>query len=297
MNVAITGSSGLIGKALSARLAAAGHEPREIRRGPAGQPGVDWDPAAGWMHPGALDGVDAVVHLAGASIGEGRWSGERKRLLRSSRIDSTRLLVSELSAMQRPPALVSASAVGYYGDRGDELLDECSGRGTGFLADLTAEWEAEALGAQLAGVRTAVFRLGVVLAADGGALPRMLLPFKLGAGGRLGSGRQWFSWVALDDVTSALVRAVESPMAGIFNLTSPNPVTNRDLTAALARVLRRPALMPVPAFALRVALGESADELLLASQRVLPRRLEQECFSFAHEEIESALRAVLARPA
>jgi len=289
MRVAITGASGLIGTALAARLKSEGHDVRPLKRGAA----ADWDPATGWIRPGALEGIDAVVHLAGESIGKGRWSPKRKQELRSSRIDSTRLLVSEISKMASPPVFVAASAIGYYGNREDEVIDETSARGEGFLADLVRDWEAESLKAEDAGARTVLLRFGVILAKEGGALPQMMLPFKFGAGGRLGSGRQWFSWVALEDAVSILIRSLTTDMSGVYNVTAPEPVTNRELTKALSKVLKRPAIVPVPPFALRLVLGESADELLLAGQRVLPRRLLDAGYSFRQTEISTALVSIV----
>ncbi|MCC6267685.1 MAG: TIGR01777 family protein [Dehalococcoidia bacterium] len=289
MRVAITGASGLIGTALAARLKSEGHDVRPLKRGAA----ADWDPATGWIRPGALEGIDAVVHLAGESIGKGRWSPKRKQELRSSRIDSTRLLVSEISKMASPPVFVAASAIGYYGNREDEVLDETSARGEGFLADLVRDWEAESMKAEDAGARTVLLRFGVILAKEGGALPQMMLPFKFGAGGRLGSGRQWFSWVALEDAVSILIRSLTTDMSGVYNVTAPGPVTNRELTKALSKVLKRPAIFPVPPFALRIVLGESANELLLAGQRVLPRRLLDAGYSFRQTEISTALESIV----
>ena len=292
MLIGITGSSGLIGTALRQRLEAEGHHVRRLLRGTQDDPAALWDPAGGWIRPGALDGLDAIVHLAGESIGEGRWTKSRKAALRESRIDSTRLLVSQLEQMANPPALIAASAVGIYGSRGDEVLDEASKAGGGFLAELTRDWEAEVVRAEQAGARTVVLRLGVVLA-PGGALGRMALPFKFGLGGRLGAGRQWFSWVALDDAVAVILRALTTDMSGMYNVTAPTPVTNRELTSALASVLRRPALFAVPAFALRGLLGGAADDLLLASQRVVPKRLQETGFAFRYPEISGALNAAL----
>ncbi|MBK9610861.1 MAG: TIGR01777 family protein [Dehalococcoidia bacterium] len=289
MRVAITGASGLIGTALAARLKSEGHDVRPLKRGAA----ADWDPATGWIRPGALEGIDAVVHLAGESIGKGRWSPKRKQELRSSRIDSTRLLVSEISKMASPPVFVAASAIGYYGNREDEVIDETSARGEGFLADLVRDWEAESTKAEDAGARTVLLRFGVILAKEGGALPQMMLPFKFGAGGRLGSGRQWFSWVALEDAVSILIRSLTTDMSGVYNVTAPEPVTNRELTKALSKVLKRPAIFPVPPFALRIVLGESANELLLAGQRVLPRRLLDAGFTFRQTEISTTLDSIV----
>ena len=290
MLIGITGASGMVGTALQPRLKAAGHELRPFERGPS----ADWDPDTGFMRPGLLDGLDAVVHLAGASIGEGRWSEKRKKELVDSRVDSTRLLVSAMSQMARKPALISASAIGFYGDRDGEVLDETSARGGGFLADLVERWESEVQEAEKVGARTVRLRFGVVLSKKGGALPRMMLPFKFGAGGRLGSGKQWFSWVTLDDVTRVIESALSDSATGVFNVTAPNPVTNKEMTRALATVMHRPAIFPAPAFALRLALGEAADELLFYSQRVLPKRLQETGFQFEHEHIAPALAAILA---
>jgi uncharacterized protein (TIGR01777 family) len=282
-----------IGTTLRQQLVADGHEVRRFLRGNPEDAAAVWNPAGGWVRPGALEGLDAIVHLAGESIGQGRWTKSRKAALRASRVDSTRLLVSELERMTNPPALIAASAVGIYGSRGDEVLDEASPGGTGFLADLTKEWETEILRARQAGARTVALRLGVVLARGAGALSRMALPFKLGLGGRLGGGRQWFSWVALDDAVAVILRAITTDMTGVYNVTAPGPVTNRELTSALSRVLQRPALFAIPAFALRGMLGGAADELLLTSQRVMPRRLADAGFAFRYPEISGALNAAL----
>ena len=296
MRVAITGSSGLIGTALAAHLEADGNEVVRLRRAEAKRRGHYWNPAQGWIAPDALEGCDAVVHLAGASIGEGRWTATRKRMLRSSRIEATRLLVAHLGSMARPPSvLVSGSAVGFYGDRGDEVLTEDSARGSGFLAELCEDWEREARGAEAHGIRVATPRFGVVLARHGGALPRMVLPMRLGAGGRLGNGQQWMPWVTLRDAVRALEFLVTHEVRGPFNVVAPEVVMNADFTKALARQLHRPALFPAPAFALRLLLGQAADELLLASQRVTSKRLEAAAFAFEDATLEGALRQVFAR--
>ncbi len=300
MRVLITGATGGIGRALSAHLVTQGHEALPMRRdtGPhstAGGPG--WDPAAGRLDASALSGFDAVVHLSGANIGEGRWTAARKRELWSSRVDSTRLLVERMAEANArgsgPRVLVCASAVGYYGDRGEATMEEGAPRGTGFLAELVEAWEAEAARAGTAGVRVVSARFGVVMAAGDGALRRMALATRLGAGGRLGSGRQWMSWIAPADLVRALEWLLTQEVAGAVNVVSPEPVRNADLARALGRVLHRPALLPAPAFALRLALGQAADELLLASQRVLPRRLLEAGFEFTLPRIEDALRAAL----
>ncbi len=301
MRILISGSSGLIGTAIAAALAPDGHTiQRLVRPGTKSQPrtgDVRWDPTSGELDAGAAEGADAVVNLAGASIGEGRWTAARKELLRASRIDSTRHLVRALGKLQEPPRVfVSASAVGYFGDRGDEELTEESPAGGDFLAKLCKDWEAEAAAAANFGARTACMRFGIVLACDGGALPRMVLPFKFGAGGRLGSGKQWMSWVALGEVASIVkfVIANES-LSGAINAVSPQPVRNSEFTRILASVLHRPAIFPAPAFALKLALGEMAEGLLLSGQRVLPARLVSAGYQFQETDLHAALVAVFAK--
>ncbi|MBI5949050.1 MAG: TIGR01777 family protein [Chloroflexi bacterium] len=294
MQVAITGCSGLIGTALRQQLEAAGHTVTPVRRGPPTDPAAHWDPASGWFREGALDGIDAVVHLAGASIGEGRWSAARKQEIRASRVEATALLVRHLGTLaNRPRVLVTASGTGFYGNRGDEPLTEDSTGGSGFLADLVRDWEAEAARAGDLGLRVVLARTGVVLAKEGGALPKMILPFRFGAGGRIGNGRQWLSWISLPDVTGVLADLLARDIAGPVNVVAPNPVTNRQLTSALAKVLRRPAVFPVPGFALKLLIGESAEELLLQGQRVLPARLEAAGYQFQQPDLASALTATL----
>ena len=297
LRVAVTGATGLIGTELVRRLRAEGHTVvRLVRSAPApGSGDVRWDPGAGRIDAVGLAGVDAVVHLAGESVGQ-RWSEARKARIRHSRVEGTRLLAQALADLpSRPRVLVSASAVGFYGDRGDQAVDEASAAGGGFLAGVVREWEAAAAPARRAGIRVAHPRLGVVLSPRGGALARMLPPFRLGAGGRLGSGRQWMSWITLDDAVRALLFALaDTRVEGPCNVTAPGPVTNAEFTAQLAQALGRPALVPAPAFALRLAFGEMADEALRAGQRVRPRRLEELGFAFHHPELEGALRAALA---
>lgn len=294
MRVAITGSTGLIGAALARSLEARGDEVARIRRGPANAEGADWSPDEGWVRADAFAGCDAVVHLAGASIGEGRWTPARKALLRASRVDATRALVDALAVLEpKLRRLVAASAVGIYGDRGDERLTEESARGGGFLADLTADWEAESMRAADAGIPTALARFGVVLDREAAAFRRMALPFRLGAGGRLGSGRQWMPWVTLADAVAAVEHLLGSETAGPVNVVAPVSARNAEVAGALGRALRRPAFLPAPRFALRLALGELADSLLFASQRVAPERLAADGFAFAHPDIDGALAAVL----
>jgi uncharacterized protein len=299
MRVAITGASGLVGTAMVTALKSDGHRAVRLVRpgGTALADDVRWDPGADELGAAALEGCDAIVNLAGASIGEGRWSETRKKILRDSRIHSTRVLVSGLVKLtRRPRVLVSASAVGYYGDRGDEILSEASGPGNDFLAQLASEWEAEAQKAEACGIRAVILRFGVILSAEGGALPRMLTPFRMGVGGRLGSGKQWMSWLTLGEAVDLIRHAIENDnLRGPVNAVSPNAIRNAEFTRILAHVLHRPALFPAPAFALRLTLGEMADALLLSSQRAAPRKLEAEGYSFRNADLEGALRLVLGR--
>jgi uncharacterized protein len=301
MKILVAGSTGLVGNALVGALTKDGHTVCRLMRPESLVAGgtkdgfnVAWNPATGELG-GAAVGADAVVNLAGASIAGGRWSAERKALLRSSRIDTTRALVGALAKMNvRPRVIVSASAIGLYGNRGDELLTEESKVGTDFLAGLAKEWEAEALKAEAIGIRVVLARFGIILAREGGALAKMVAPFKLGVGGRLGSGKQWMSWVTLEDVIGILRVAIEkAEVRGAVNVVAPKPVQNIEFTAVLAKSLHRPALFPAPAFALRFVLGEMADALLLSSQRVLPQKLEQFGFRFRHPDLAFAMGAVL----
>jgi uncharacterized protein (TIGR01777 family) len=301
MKILVTGSTGLVGTALVSALGGAGHTIcRLVRPESAAQGGakdgfnVPWNPVTGELG-GAAVGADAVVNLAGASIGGGRWSTERKALLRSSRVETTRALVTALAKMKaRPRVLVSASAIGFYGSRGDEVLTEVSSAGTDFLAGLAQEWEAEAVKAEALGIRVVRARFGIILARHGGALAKMMLPFKLGVGGRVGSGQQWMSWVTLEDVVGVILFALENrAVQGAANVVAPNAVRNAEFARELARAMHRPALFPAPAFALRLALGEMADALLLSSQRVVPPKLQQLGFRFLHPDPASALAAIL----
>ena len=296
MNVLVTGSSGLIGSALVPALAGDGHQVRRLRRG--SSPGTDaasWNPADGTFASGALDGIDAVVHLAGENIAGGRWTAARKARIRDSRVDGTRRLCEALAALDVPPrVLVAASAIGYYGDRGDELLDESAAPGTGFLPAVSRSWEGAAAPARDAGIRVVHLRIGIVLSPAGGALAQMLLPFRLGVGGVLGSGDQYMSWIALDDVVGVVRHALaDESLSGPVNTVAPQAVTNREFTRTLGGVLRRPTILPAPAFALRVALGEMADALLLASTRVDPAALRATTFEFQHPQLDGALRHLL----
>ncbi len=302
MKILITGSTGLVGAALTQSLKNAGHTVcRLIRPGTAAESvrssegfDVNWNPETGELG-GAAVGADAVVNLAGASIAEARWTDKRKKLLRASRVDTTRALVTALAKMAiRPRVLVSASAIGYYGNRGDELLNEDSGPGTDFLSKIAREWEGEASKVEALGIRVVCARFGVILAKNGGALPKMAAPFKLGLGGKIGSGKQWISWITLEDVVGILHLALEDgALRGPINVVSPQPVRNADFTLALAKALRRPSLFPAPAFALRLVLGEMADALLLSSQRVVPALLEKVGYRFLHPDLAGALMAQL----
>jgi len=303
MKILIAGSSGLVGTALGSVLARAGHTVcRLVRPQSAAGEGategfaVARNPGTGELG-GAGVGADAVVNLAGASIADGRWSKQRKELLRASRIDTTRALVNALAKMNaRPSVLVSASAIGFYGNRGDETLTEESKPGTGFLSGLSQEWEAEALKAEALGIRVVLARFGIILAREGGALPKMLTPFKLGVGGRLGNGKQWMSWVTLEEAVGILRFVIENaPLRGAINVVSPQPLQNAAFTKALAKAMHRPALFPAPAFALRLALGEMANALLLSSQRVAPQALQKLGYRFLHTDLNSALAKVLAK--
>ncbi len=257
-----------------------------------------WNPAAGELDPAQLDGIDAVVHLAGEPIAPGRWTARRKREILESRTGSTRLLSEVLARLTTPPSvLISASAIGYYGNRGDARLDEESGPGSGFLAEVCLAWEQAVEPARRAGIRVAIPRIGVVLARHGGALAPLLLPFRLGLGGRLGHGRQYMSWIHIDDLVAAFQHALDQPdLEGPFNAVAPNPVPNTEFTKTLARVLHRPAFLPIPVPILRLALGELAEPLLLDSTRLTPSRLESTDFLFTHPHLTEALTSLLTPP-
>ena len=301
MRVAVTGSTGLIGRALVERLASGGHQAVPVVRAagsgkPTGTSAVAWDPSQGEIDSAGLEGIDAVIHLAGEPIAARRWSDEQKQRIANSRTRGTALLAGALARLDQPPAvLVSASAIGYYGDRGDERLDEGSSAGSGFLAQVCRDWETAADPARDAGIRVAHPRTGVVLSPSGGALAEMLPFFRLGIGGRIGSGRQWVSWITLHDEVEALLWLLTADVEGPVNLTAPEPVTNRQLTAALGTALRRPTLLPVPKPALWARLGrELTEALLYSSARVEPALLARRGFRFTHPDIATALAAVLA---
>lgn len=290
MRVLVTGASGLIGTALVQSLRRDGHEAIAlVRRSPQGAGEVQWNPL--FVNAAPFEGADAVVHLAGESIAGGRWTAERKKKIVESRLVGTQNLAQSIAnATRRPAVLVSASAIGYYGDRGDEVLTESSSSGSGFLAQVARGWEAATEPAARAGVRVVAPRIGVVLAGQGGALPKMALPFRFGLGGRVGSGKQWMSWITLDDLVRLLVYAVTNELIrGPINAVSPQSVTNAEFARTLARVLHRPAIFPAPAFAMRLVLGEMADELLLASQRVVPKVAMESGFRFQYPQLETAL--------
>ncbi|HEX2182551.1 MAG TPA: TIGR01777 family oxidoreductase [Rubrobacteraceae bacterium] len=296
MNVLISGATGLIGSALSEELERGGHSITRLTRSPRSENDLRWDPDAGTIS-GSLEGHDAVVHLAGESIAEGRWTPEKKRRILQSRMKGTRLLAESVAKLATPPGvMVSASAVGYYGDRGNEVLREDSSPGSDFLAEVCKAWEAAADPAREAGIRVVHPRFGIVLSPEGGALGRTLSIFKLGGGGRIGSGRQWWSWVALDDVVGAIVHALtDDSVEGPVNVGSPHPMPNAEYTKVLGKVLNRPTVFPVPAPALRVAIGGVADALLLASQRMQPAKLQETGYAFRYPELEDALRHLLGR--
>lgn len=299
MKILISGASGLVGQALSSVLRRDGHTVVRLVR-PGGEPApgdVRWNPMSATVDLPAMEGADAVIHLSGASIAGGRWTPARKAILRSSRVDLTRVLVDALANLrQKPKVFVSASATGYYGNRGDEILTESSEPGTDFLALLARDWEAEAMRAELAGIRTVLLRFGLILSAEGGALPQMLMPFKFGVGGRFASGNQWMSWIALEDAVRIACSAIaDDKLAGPLNVVAPNPVRNAEFTRIVAAALHRPAIFPAPAFALRIALGEMADSLLLSSQRVVPKRLLAINYPFRFDDLAVTLRAILDR--
>jgi uncharacterized protein (TIGR01777 family) len=298
MRVVVTGSTGLIGSALIPSLTAAGHSvTRLVRSKPKdGGAAIGWDPIAGTIDTTGLEGHDGVVHLAGENIA-GRWTAAKKARIRDSRVRGTRLLAEALATLKQPPkVLVCASAMGYYGDRGDQLLREDDGSGTDFLAEVCREWEAAARPAADKGIRVVHLRTAIVLSAKGGALQQMLTPFKLGAGGRIGSGRQYWSWIAIDDLVGVFLHALTTEtLSSAVNTASPQSVTNREFTKTLGRVLRRPTIFPVPAFAAKLALGEMAEALLLSSARLDVGKLLASGYEFRYPNLEEALRYVLSK--
>ncbi|HET6422930.1 MAG TPA: TIGR01777 family oxidoreductase [Planctomycetaceae bacterium] len=298
MKVLVTGATGLVGRELIPLLTTSGHEVfRLVRRSPSEANDIPWDPQKGEVHKARLEGLDGVVHLAGENIAGARWNATVKQRLRDSRTGPTRLLCETLASLERKPkVLVCASAIGYYGDRGSEILTEQSAAGDGFLAEVCQDWEAACEPARQAGIRVVNLRIGVVLTPKGGALAKMLLPFKMGGGGVVGSGRQYWSWVAIDDVIGAIQHCLtHDQIIGPVNATAPNPATNYEFTKTLGAVLHRPTIFPMPGFAAKLALGEMADDLLLASTRVMPNQLQAIGYQFRCPTLESTLRHVLGK--
>jgi len=297
MDIAITGASGLIGTALSASLTSQGHRPIALvrRAAKAGADEIQWDPAGGTIDAASLDGIDAVVHLAGAGIGDKRWTDDRKKVIRDSRTEGTSVLATALAGLSaKPSVFVSGSGIGYYGSQGDSVLTEADPAGTGFLADVCVEWEAATAPASDAGIRTALARTSVVMSDQGGTLKKQLLLFKLGLGGRFGPGTQWLSWISLTDEVRALEFMITNDIAGPVNLCAPNPVTNLEFTKALGSVLKRPTLVPVPLFGPKLLFGsELVEQLILASQKGMPSVLTKAGFTFEDPELEPALHRIL----
>jgi uncharacterized protein (TIGR01777 family) len=296
MKILITGASGLIGQALSKELVARGHTTvAAVRRAPRRNDEVQWDPQSGVMSPDAFQGVDAVVHLAGAGIGDKRWTDSYKMEILESRTRGTRLLAETMASLEvKPSVFLSGSAIGIYGVRDDEELTEQSAIGSGFLADVCRDWEAAAAPATQVGIRTVLLRTGIVLSPKGGALKKQLPLFKLGLGGKFGNGKQWQSWISITDEVNAIIHLLTSSVSGPVNLTAPQPVTNTDFTRTLASVVSRPAIVPIPSFGPKLLLGgELANALLFTGQRVLPSVLSNDGFQFTHPTLESALRALL----
>lgn len=301
MNVLVSGSTGLVGTAVVASLTAEGHSVTRLVRSP-GSPGtasIAWDPVAKQLPAPALEGLDAVVHLAGENIAKGRWNAAKKGKIRDSRVQGTRVLCEALAQLVEPPkVLVSASAIGYYGSRGDRVMREESRPGTDFLAEVCQAWEAATQPAEARGIRVVHLRIGVVMAREGGALHKMLTPFKLGAGGIIGSGQQYVSWVALDDVSGIIQHVLDTEtLSGPVNAVAPNPVTNHEFTKTLGRVLKRPTPFPMPKPVVQAMFGEMGDALLLSSTRVEPVRLVDSGYTFRHPDLEAALQHILGRQA
>jgi len=298
MKIAISGSHGLVGSALISPLERGGHEIFHlVRRAPRSEVReIEWHPNGGHLNGADLEGLDVVINLAGESIAEGRWTDEKKRRICDSRIKGTRLLSNALATLaQKPSTFLCASATGFYGNRGDQVLDEQSSVGRGFLAEVCRDWEKATEPAANAGVRIVNLRFGPILAREGGMLEKMLTPFKLGLAGKVGSGKQYISWVAIDDVVGAINLALsDKSLSGPLNIVSPNPVTNEEFTKTLGRVLSRPTVFAMPEFAARLAFGEMADEMLLVSQRVAPKKLNDAGYEFLYSELEGAFRKYLA---
>jgi uncharacterized protein len=293
MNVLISGSSGLVGRRLMRLLRASGHQvTRLVRREPNSPDERSWDPAGGRLDASALDGIHAVVNLAGDNIAKGRWTDEKKKRILESRVQTAGLLAETIAASAyKPEVFISASATGFYGNRGEEVLSETSPPGEGFLADVCRQWEAAAMPSS---IRTVLTRFGVILAAEDGALAKMKLPFKLGLGGRIGDGKQYWSWITIDDVVRVILFALTSrSLSGPVNVVSPQPVTNAEFTRVLGSVLHRPTFFPMPAFAARIALGEMVDEMLLASARAVPSKLQTAGYEFLHPDLKGGLSAAL----
>jgi len=296
MKILISGSHGLVGSALAKALQQSGDEVLSLVRGKASSSNqIEWDPKQGLLSLDSIEGLDTVVHLAGEAIAEGRWSDEKKQRIRDSRVQGTRLLAEKVAAMASPPRVfVSASAIGFYGNRGDELLTEQSTAGRDFLADVCVEWERATEAVQARGIRTVLARFGIILSTKGGALAKMLPPFRMGVGGRVGNGKQWMSWIALEDVVAGLLHVMKTEsVKGAVNFVAPNPVTNAEFTKKLGNALSRPTIFPIPVFGIRLAFGEMADALLLSSQRVKPAVLEASGFEFQYVELSNALKAIL----
>jgi hypothetical protein len=297
MKIVISGASGLIGTQLVTTLKSSGHEVVQLVRRTAGAGQIMWDPKSGKLDSASLEGCDAVIHLSGAGIGDKRWSDAYRREILDSRTATTLLLANTIASLQRKPSVfLSGSAIGIYGARGDEQLTETSAHGTGFLADVCEQWEAAAKPAIDAGVRTVFLRTGIVLSPKGGALKKLLPLFRLGVGGKFGNGKQWQSWISMDDEVASIIHLLTANVSGAINLTAPQPVTNAEFTKVLARVVKRPAIVPVPTFAPKILLGgELADALLLTGQRVMPQALTASGYVFKHSTLESALRSLLTK--
>ena len=297
MKIVISGASGLIGTQLVTTLKLSGHEVVQLVRRSAAAGQIMWDPKSGKLDPASLEGCDAVIHLSGAGIGDKRWSDAYRKEILDSRTATTLLLANTIASLQRKPSVfLSGSAIGIYGARGDEQLTETSAHGTGFLADVCEQWEAAAKPAIDAGVRTVFLRTGIVLSPKGGALKKLLPLFRLGVGGKFGNGKQWQSWISMDDEVASIIHLLTANVSGAVNLTAPQPVTNAEFTKVLARVVKRPAIVPVPTFAPKILLGgELADALLFTGQRVMPQALTASGYVFKHSTLESALRSLLTK--